>query len=119
MIDSDSDHVPSDEDAFPELLAFQAEEKKRHKRLIRQVMFASLLLFFGGIGVLFLADEDAGLKYIPAGILMVCLGLIGVIRALVSSFTDIDTRDHELWDGVIGTEEEMMAENARDDSGEA
>ena len=102
----------SEEESFPELEAFRAVEEKRHKRLIRQVLLASILLCLGGAGVLWLADADAGLKYIPAGILMLSLGLIGVIRALVSMYTDIDTRDRELWLGVIGSEKELMRDDA-------
>jgi hypothetical protein len=119
MADGESAQNPADEDSFPELLEFRAAEQKRHKRLIRQVLAASILLLGAGIGVLFLADNDAGLKYIPAGILMVSLGLLGVIRSLISIFTDIDTRDHDMWEGVIGTEEEMLKKHQEDQSGDA
>jgi len=118
MADVDSARNPADEESFPELLEFRAAEQKRHKRLIRQVLSASILLLGAGIGVLLLADNDAGLKYIPAGILMVCLGFFGIIRALISLFTDLDTRDHDMWEGVIGTEEEMLKEHQKESPGD-
>ena len=110
----------SEEESFPELEAFQEEERKRHKKLILQVFLGSLGLLIGGIAILLLVRDEADWKYIPAGILMICIGLLGVVRALFSLFTDIDTRDRDLWDGVIGTEDEMRAEmNAKENEEDA
>lgn len=108
----------SQDESFPELEAFQEEERKRHKRLILQVLLGSLGLLAGGITILLLVNDEADWKYIPAGILMVCIGTLGVARALFSLFTDIDTRDRDLWDGVIGTEDEMRAEMRDHEKGE-
>jgi len=88
-------------ESFPELDAFLAEQAARHQRLVRRVFVGSLALLAAGIAVFVYADTDQRVGYVAAGLLLIGFGVLGLIRAAVSKFTDVDTRARDdLWVGV-------------------
>jgi hypothetical protein len=97
-----SDAQPTGEE--DEVAAFLAAEKRRHHKLIAAVIAGSLALLAGGIVCLIIAQNDEKVGYAAAGALMTGLGALGLIRAAISGFTDIDTRDRGEWDLVVGNE---------------
>jgi putative intracellular protease/amidase len=111
---SDTQGPATDPSGEPdEVAAFVAAEKRRHQKLIAAVVAGSAVLLAAGIVCLIIAQNDEKVGYAAAGALMTGLGALGLIRAAISMFTDIDTRDHGEWDMVVGNEDKSDADGER------
>ena len=76
------------EEHFPELDAFLADQRLRHRSLITRLMALSALLLLAGLVTLFFA-RGVG---VAAGAVLSVAGLVGLVRGALSLWTDIDTK---------------------------
>jgi len=85
-------------ESFPELEAFEREQKARHLKLVR-LLIATGLVFFGfAFGILVLGPKTTG-GFVAVGTFFI-MGVICTGRGLLSWFTDIDTRDRHEFDEI-------------------
>ena len=82
------------EEDFEELRWFRAEQRARHRRLLRGLWLLGAGLVIGGVAVASLGHSAVG-----AGTLAV-LGALTWARAALSAFTDYDTRDRGAFDAA-------------------
>ncbi|MFH1809918.1 MAG: hypothetical protein ABIJ09_14330 [Pseudomonadota bacterium] len=81
------------DDDFPELRELQAMQKKRHRQVIAGLLAGGVASMAGGLAIFGLAGgENPALGGGAVGIVLIGVGAIMIGRALVSAFTDIDTR---------------------------
>lgn len=112
---SDGEHQSEQgSDGDDEVAAFLAAERRRHLKLIAAVIAGSVVLLAGGVACLIIAQNDEKVGYAAAGALMTGLGGLGLIRAAISLFTDIDTRDRGEWEMVVGNEPPPDADEERE-----
>lgn len=75
------------EEDFEELRVFLEGQRARHRRVIATMLGGSAALVAGGAALLLTGRGGV------AGGFLLALGALGVGRALLSAWTDIDTRD--------------------------
>jgi|GEM_PF-1975682 len=85
---------PADDESFPELDAFLAEQQARHASLIRNVFIVSVLCVGVGVGLLLwalLAEATMPMAF-AGGLFLTGAGVVGMGRMALSRFTDVDER---------------------------
>jgi hypothetical protein len=83
---------------FPELLEFQAEQQARHRRIVAAVAGASGVLLIIGVFMVRHGLVAERIEIFSFGCIIVGLALVGLGRAAISAWTDIDTRDRRAFD---------------------
>lgn len=96
----DASDPDSADDSFPELEAFVAAQRQRHRRLIAGMVGASALLLALGGGLLWYAQRMERPGWAIVAFLCLGFGGLGLVRAAISAFTDHDTRDRGEWEGI-------------------
>lgn len=100
-----------DPESFPELDALTAELEARHRRMLLGLLVASVVFVVVGAILVYLSQDPERLGYALPGAFLICLGVAGFGRMLLSKYTDYDTRDREEFVGVADAEKK----NADDD----
>ena len=103
---------PDESESFPELDALKAQLAAKHRRLLVALFSASVVSIAVGVVVLvILSQVPERTGYALPGMFLICLGVLGIGRAIVSKYTDYDTKDRQELVGV----EEVSSQHARND----
>ncbi len=104
----------SDPESFPELDALREELEAKHRRLLVMLSVASALFIAVGAALVYLSQDPERLGYALPGAFLICLGIAGFGRMLLSKYTDHDTRDREEFVGVADGEKKRDGEDGRE-----
>lgn len=86
------------EEEFPELIMLQEMQRRRHRKVIWGLIVGGVVSIAAGLIIFAFAGEkgpQAGTG--PVGIVLTGVGLVMIVRGIVSATTDYDTRPrHDL-----------------------
>ena len=91
---------PDESESFPELDALKAQLAAKHRRLLVALFSASVVSIAVGVVLVILSQVPERTGYALPGMFLICLGVLGIGRAIVSKYTDYDTKDRQEFVGV-------------------
>ena len=107
------------EEDFPELREFLAEQQSRHRRIIVGLIVGGLLSIVAGFVIFALAPsgKSPSMGGGAVAVMLVGVGAVMVIRGIISAVTDIDFRDRKefsdpLTDASINKTDAEQTENS-------